>query len=94
MARPEELGTLTKDNEFSWIAVAFSKDEKLGDDLIFPCTNDPDEKLVIITTIFMLNFLMTIFIRFKFIKSYNNLTNCRLQKVQYGTWIIRKKNFL
>jgi len=57
MARPEELGTLKKDNEFSWIAVAFSKDKKLGDDLIFPCTNAPDEKLVIITMIFTLNFL-------------------------------------
>ena len=57
MAKPQELGTLENDDEFSWIAVAFSNDKKLGDDLTFPCTNAPDEKLVMILTMFNLQHL-------------------------------------
>ena len=41
MAKPENLGVSKNDDEFSWVALAFSKDKKLGDDLTFPCTNAP-----------------------------------------------------
>ena len=27
--------------KYSWVAVAFSSDKRLGKDLVFPCTNDP-----------------------------------------------------
>ena len=27
---------------YSWVAVAFSADQRLGRDLVFPCTNAPD----------------------------------------------------
>ena len=41
MAKPEDLRVLKNDDEFSWVALAFSNDKKLGDDLTFPCTNAP-----------------------------------------------------
>ena len=62
MAKPQELGTLENDNEFSWIAVAFSNDKKLGDDLTFPCTNAPDEQMVTIFTMFNLKHFQMILI--------------------------------
>ena len=33
---------------YSWVAVAFSADQRLGRDLVFPCTNAPDGKNVIL----------------------------------------------
>ena len=32
--------------DYSWVAVAFSADQRLGRDLVFPCTNAPDGKNV------------------------------------------------
>ena len=46
MAKPETLGVLKKDDDFTWVALAFSKDKKLGDDLTFTCTNSPTGKEV------------------------------------------------
>ena len=46
MSKPKELGVLQNDDEFSWVALAFSKDKKFGEDLTFPCTNAPNGKKV------------------------------------------------
>ena len=46
MAKPETLGVLKKGDDFSWVALAFSKDKKLGNDLTFPCTNAPSGREV------------------------------------------------
>ena len=46
MSKPKELGVLQNDDEFSWVALAFSKDKKFGEDLTFPCTNAPSGKKV------------------------------------------------
>ena len=45
MANPKELGVL-KNSDYSWAAVAFSSDRRIGKDLVFPCTNDPKAKEV------------------------------------------------
>ena len=48
MARPDRLegaNYLGNDDhmvDYSWVAVAFSADQRLGRDLVFPCTNAPD----------------------------------------------------
>ena len=48
MARPnllEGANYLGNDDHmvrYSWVAVAFSADQRLGRDLVFPCTNAPD----------------------------------------------------
>lgn len=55
MSRPgqiKEINGLGKDigylngYRYSWVAVAFSADQRLGRDLVFPCTNAPDGKNV------------------------------------------------
>ena len=52
MARPGRLkgaNYLGNDDhmvDYSWVAVAFSADQRLGRDLVFPCTNAPDGKNV------------------------------------------------
>ena len=52
MAKPEDLRVLKNDDVFSWVALAFSNDKKLGDDLTFPCTNAPLGKEVCYNTSF------------------------------------------
>ena len=57
MARPnllEGANYLGNDDHmvrYSWVAVAFSADQRLGRDLVFPCTNAPDGKNVSICLI-------------------------------------------
>ena len=48
-ARPKWANHLGNDDhmvDYSWVAVAFSADQRLGRDLVFPCTNAPEGKNV------------------------------------------------
>ena len=46
MSKPVNLGISERNGEFYWVAVAFSQDTKLGDDLILPCSDAPNAKEV------------------------------------------------